>query len=75
MNDILYHLRIKNLRSLAEEHGGQSALLEKMNVSPNLLAQYIGNKPTRNIGEEFARRVESSLGLEANWLDKNHNKN
>lgn len=74
MEKHIYETRLKNLRNLAIQKGGRSALAHEANVSYNLLTQYIGKNPYINIGEEFARKIESSLKLQFGWLDHDQEK-
>lgn len=65
-------IRRENLRRLAEQRGGMARLAEALDRSLSQLSQLIGENPSGNIGNKFARYVEQALGLEHGWLDVLH---
>lgn len=70
----IFEIRLFNLRKLAEDIG-RPALAEKIGMSYNLLSNYIGKTPKKNIGEKTARNVEKAFDLPHGWLDQNHSDN
>lgn len=63
--------RRKNLRAIIEKQGGVSKLARLMGYSnPSFLSQMAGPKPTREITEKSARKLESAMGLSAGALDR-----
>ncbi len=65
-----YVHRRTNLRSLAAQHGGASALASEVGLTKGRLSQLIGSKPVGEVGERIARRIEAQLGLPSGWLDR-----
>lgn len=65
-------IRRDNLRLLSEKYGGQRALAEAANLTPNQLNHIIGPNPVRNLGEQLARRIEANLKLPQGYLDLPH---
>lgn len=64
-------LRRKNLRALIAKHGGVSKLARDMGYSnPSFLSQMAGPKPTREITEKSARKLEQAIGLVSGALDR-----
>lgn len=66
----IYSARRHNLRALAAERGGATALGTAIGLTKGRMSQLIGSKPTGDIGEKVARRVEDQLGLPSGWLDQ-----
>ncbi|WP_430230541.1 S24 family peptidase [Paraburkholderia tropica] len=78
---ILYHfdmntiseIRLANTRALIEMHTlNLTAFANMVGMSIQQMSQVIGSNPTRNIGEQMARRFESALGKPVGWLDQPH---
>lgn len=67
----LYELRRDNIRRLFETES-KTALAKRMGVTPSMLSQIAGPKPTRTIAEKQARDIEHKLGLDHGWLDLDH---
>lgn len=62
--------RRKNLRAIIEKQGGVSKLARAMGYSnPSFLSQMAGPKPTREITEKSARKLETAMGLPTGALD------
>jgi hypothetical protein len=62
--------RRDNLRALIEQHGGVSKLAKAMGyANPSFLSQMAGPKPSRQITEKSARKLEVALGLHPGALD------
>lgn len=72
MDDKIYYFRLRNLRNLVEKVGGRPEASRRLDISYNLLTQYIGKNPTINIGEKMARKIEGALSLPFGWLDQDH---
>lgn len=64
-------IRLMNLRRICEVHG-VAKVCARVKVKQPQLIQYVGPKPSRNIGKDFARRVEAALGYAEHWLDHVH---
>jgi hypothetical protein len=65
-------IRRMNLRRICEENGGVHVVCKATGIKQTQLIQYIGPNFSRNIGREFARRVEVAFGYDENWLDHLH---
>jgi phosphopantetheine adenylyltransferase len=65
-------LRRENLIRLIAEHG-QKSLAKKIERSDTLLNSYKSHTVKKNIGEKFARHIESALNLPFGWMDSDHN--
>ncbi len=65
-------IRRLNVRQLAEEVGGVTALAGMTGTSQSYLSQIIGPHPSREVGEVLARRVEQATGRPHGWLDQSH---
>lgn len=64
-------LRKTNLRALIAQWGGPTNLGKKLGHSgPSYLAQLVSEN--RPVTEKTARNIESKLGMELGWLDKEH---
>jgi len=75
--DRLNMLRRENLRTLAEDMGGQKWLAKKLNKSPSQISQLIGRRShdyvkSKTVGSKLAREIEDSLDKERGWLDRKH---
>ena len=67
-------IRLQNMRSLVGRDGTPTrrALAEAVSMRYELLSNYIGKNPTKNIGNDLARRTEQALGLPHGWMDQTH---
>jgi hypothetical protein len=64
-------IRYENARSLATE--GPAKFADKLDISPQQANAIIGPyPPKRNIGDNQARLIEETFGLEIGWLDHEH---
>ncbi|WFM72929.1 helix-turn-helix transcriptional regulator [Halomonas sp. CKK8] len=65
--------RRENLRQLLEERfqGKKASLAHAIEREPSYISRCLSDKAHRkNIGEDFARHIERSLGLSEGWMDK-----
>ncbi|MGF6549343.1 SOS-response transcriptional repressor LexA [Paraburkholderia youngii] len=63
-------IRRENARALATE--GPAEFARRIESTTQQVNQTIGPNPTRNIGDQIARRVEAAYGLPTGWLDVEH---
>lgn len=63
-------IRLANLRALAGLAGGRPQLAKRLDMSYQLLQNYIGKTPTKRIGDKTARHAEEIFGLAHGWMDK-----
>lgn len=73
MNDLMqiHEIRLMNVRSLLEESKlSRSEFAEKIEMSYNLLSQYIGKNPTKKIGDETAIKIETAFNKPKGFLDQ-----
>jgi hypothetical protein len=68
----VYLIRLINLRALAAQEGGITALANRLEKSQSQISQLIGSKPIKNIGSLIAREVDRSFGKPEGWLDQIH---
>lgn len=72
-------IRRNNLRHLQNQsiRDGESKadFAERVGTSASTISQILGAKAVRNLGDELARKIESSLGLSHGWLDQQHPEN
>ena len=67
----IYGIRRENLAWVCAHKAdkNQSELARKIDVVANLVSRYLKNKP---IGDDIARKVESTYGLTDGWMDNVH---
>ena len=68
----IHEIRRAKLQQLRDERfkGKNSALAEAIERQPDYISRALSNgKHRKNIGEAFARHIETALGLESGWLD------
>lgn len=73
MTDLMqiHGIRLKNARDLMNESGlSRTDFAEKVGLSYNLISQYIGKNPTKNIGDETANKIEEAFGKPKGFLDQ-----
>ena len=67
----VYAARRANLVALANQHGGRKALGELLGYSNgSYISQLIGGR--REVSEPVARKIEATLHLAQDWMDKPH---
>jgi transcriptional regulator with XRE-family HTH domain len=62
-------IRRTTARLLAARVGGQADFARKVGMSDSQVSQLLAEKPTKNIGNIIARRIEVAFGLTEGWLD------
>lgn len=69
--DDIYMIRRKNLAAVCREKvgGNQSELARALDMVPNLVNRYLKKK---RIGDDVAKLVEKTYGLESGWMDNVH---
>lgn len=65
-------IRLRNLRRLIEEAGGQRRLASRGRVNPAYLSQILSERTRRSMGAEVARRLEQGMGKPHGWMDVLH---
>ncbi|NBC46724.1 MAG: hypothetical protein GVY22_01775 [Gammaproteobacteria bacterium] len=65
-------VRLWNLRWLAGENGGLTALAKRIDRPQPMLSAYIGRNPSKLVGRDFCAYVEQTLELDPLWLDQPH---
>lgn len=70
----IHEIRLNNVRELLRAYKlDRSEFSERVGISYNLLSQYIGKNPTKNIGDETAEKIETAFGKSRGFLDQaNH---
>lgn len=67
----IHEIRLSNTRKLMKDLGmSRSEFAEKIEMSYNLLSQYIGKNPTKNIGDETAEKIEQAFDKPKGFLDQ-----
>jgi len=67
----IHEIRLANARNLLRESGlSRADFAEKVGVSYNLISQYIGKNPTKNIGDETALKLEDAFNKPKGFLDQ-----
>lgn len=65
-------IRRENARRLASNAGAKAAFARLVEMDASQVSQIIGPKPTKNIGNSIARRIERAHHLPEGWLDVEH---
>lgn len=68
----IHDIRLTNLRELAVRANGRPKLAVKLDMSYQLLQNYIGKTPVKRIGDKTARKAEAAFGLPHGWMDQVH---
>ncbi|WP_198078877.1 LexA family transcriptional regulator [Acinetobacter calcoaceticus] len=67
----IHEIRLGNTRKLMKESGlTRSEFADKIEMSYNLLSQYIGKNPSKNIGDETAVKIEEAFNKPRGYLDQ-----
>lgn len=67
----IHEIRLVNARNLLKESGlSRTDFAEKVGISYNLISQYIGKNPTKNIGDETAFKIEVAFNKPKGFLDQ-----
>ena len=64
MSDLLkiHEIRLLNARKIMKDSGlDRTQFAEKIGMSYNLLSQYIGKNPKKNIGDDTAEKIENAF--------------
>jgi len=73
MTDLLkiHEIRLLNARKIMKESGlDRTQFAEKIGMSYNLLSQYIGKNPKKNIGDDTAEKIEQAFLKPKGYLDQ-----
>lgn len=72
----IHEIRRRNLENIRDTmfDGNQRKLSDTLGKQPSILTRTLNPDASgaRGIGNNFAREIESKLGLEAHWLDQDH---
>ncbi|WP_151821677.1 LexA family transcriptional regulator [Acinetobacter oleivorans] len=72
----IHEIRLGNTRKLMKESGlTRSEFADKIEMSYNLLSQYIGKNPSKNIGDETAVKIEEAFNKPRGYLDQSDSQN
>jgi len=75
----VYDQRLNNLRWLIQTHGSQRQLADLVDTNQSYISQIISkvhaNGRARNVGNDFARKIEEKLSLPHGWMDSPHSEN
>lgn len=73
MSDLLkiHEIRLLNARKIMKDSGlDRTQFAEKIGMSYNLLSQYIGKNPKKNIGDDTAEKIETAFNKPKGFLDQ-----
>lgn len=73
MNMTNDEIRKANLAILIGEVGKKSDLAKMADTDPAYISQVLSTKKPRNIGDDFARKLEAACGKPRGWMDAPHN--
>lgn len=65
-------VRRENMRALARNIGGISAMAAHLGKSQGQISHLIGASPIKNIGDKIAAEVEQVFNKPHGWLDREH---
>lgn len=71
--DEVTRTRRKNLQFLVTQYGSQKALAIALSRTPSQIGQLVRDNSPKGIGDDLSRAIESTLGLEAGYLDRVRN--
>lgn len=67
----IHEIRLSNTKRLIKELGlTRTEFAEKIEMSYNLVSQYIGKNPTKNIGGDTAEKIEKAFHKPKGFLDQ-----
>ncbi|MGE8572934.1 MAG: LexA family transcriptional regulator [Acinetobacter amyesii] len=67
----IHEIRLINARKVMKESGlDRTQFAEKIGMSYNLLSQYIGKNPKKNIGDDTAKKIEEAFHKPLGFLDQ-----
>jgi len=67
----IHEIRLSNTKKLMKDLGlSRTEFADKIDMSYNLLSQYIGKNPTKNIGDETAEKIELACNKPKGFLDQ-----
>lgn len=67
----IHEIRLGNSRKLMKDSGlNRTEFAEKIDMSYNLLSQYVGKNPTKNIGDDTAEKIEKAFNKPKGFLDQ-----
>lgn len=64
--------RLHNARLLQAEAGSQKAVCEKLGKSQSRVSAFMGDNPSKGIGDAIAREFEVAFDLPNGWMDSWH---
>ncbi len=64
--------RKKNLEQAVKIAGDMTRLAEVAETSLSYISQCLSETIGKSLGDKIARRIEVGLGLDAGWMDQNH---
>ncbi|WP_410498129.1 helix-turn-helix transcriptional regulator [Chitinibacter sp. S2-10] len=65
-------IRLANLQTLISRFSTQSKFAEAVDTAPAYISQILSTEHPANLGAQLARKIESKLGLEHGWIDREH---
>jgi phage repressor protein C with HTH and peptisase S24 domain len=71
----IHETRRRNLQALVDRdfEGNKSALANAIGRQASYISRCLStDRHSKNIGEAFARHIETELGIEEGWLDRDH---
>jgi len=72
MDMIISEIRLHNMRALAKQIGGITAMANRLDKTQGQISHLIGSNPIKNIGSRIAREVDNVFGLPEGWMDQDH---
>lgn len=66
----IYNIRLKNALILIERAGSRTKTAERLEMSYNLLNQYLSANAKKRIGDQLARKFEKAFGLSDYAMDQ-----
>ena len=63
-------IRRSNARQLRDQAGGNSSFAKRIDREPTQTSRFLGDNPTKNIGDDLARHIEKCFNKPLGWLDQ-----